>query len=204
MARQAFIVLLIVVVFGVLVPWWKGYDFFDPVLIASYACLALLFVAPASAEAFAGGHLSGAVALRRLAIILAYGWGVTLLILVTGVLTVNFLHWRGGMITPRPSLSASMMLFSLAACAAVGAGCALMARRLSARTIKSIMRFAFLAVLLILAFGHRYLPETWSQVIESHMTTRWIVHFAWTGAAALGALAMGEVAILSRTSQLLD
>jgi hypothetical protein len=198
MARQAFVVLIIVLVFGVFVPWWKGYDFFDPVLIASYACLALLFVAPASADAFAPGNLSGAAALRRLAVILAYGWGVTFLILITGILTVNFLHWRGGLITPRASLSASTLLCSLAACVALGAGCALLSRRFSARTVKSILRIAFLTILLALAFGHRYLPETWSTVVETHMTSRWIVRFAWTGAAIFGVVAAGEVAILSR------
>ena len=50
MARQALIILVVVVTFGILVPWYKGFAFLDPRIISAYACLALLFVAPASAD----------------------------------------------------------------------------------------------------------------------------------------------------------
>ena len=77
MARQALVVLMVVIVFGTLVPIYKGIGFLDPRIIAAYACLALLFVAPASAELAAtrgkGAPASGI--LGRIAIIGVSGRG---------------------------------------------------------------------------------------------------------------------------------
>jgi hypothetical protein len=50
MARQAVVILVVVAAFGILVPLYKGIGFLDSRIVAAYACLALLFVAPASAE----------------------------------------------------------------------------------------------------------------------------------------------------------
>ncbi len=50
MAMQALVILMGVIAFGILVPLYKGFGFLDPRIIAAYACLALLFVAPPSAE----------------------------------------------------------------------------------------------------------------------------------------------------------
>ena len=54
MAKQALIILFTVLAFGILVPWYKGFTFLDPRMLAAYGLLAVLFVAPASAESFAG------------------------------------------------------------------------------------------------------------------------------------------------------
>ena len=54
MAKQALIILFTVLAFGILVPWYKGFTFLDPRMLAAYGFLAVLFVAPASAESFAG------------------------------------------------------------------------------------------------------------------------------------------------------
>jgi hypothetical protein len=45
--------LLLVGVFGVYLPWTKGIEFLDPVITAAYACLGVLFAAPAAAQSFA-------------------------------------------------------------------------------------------------------------------------------------------------------
>lgn len=42
----------LVAVFGVFLPWMKGIDFLDSVMTAAYACLGVLFAAPAAAQAF--------------------------------------------------------------------------------------------------------------------------------------------------------
>lgn len=46
MAKQALIILAVVLVFGVLVPYYKGLEFLDPAVILVYACMSLLFVVP--------------------------------------------------------------------------------------------------------------------------------------------------------------
>jgi len=85
MARQALVILIVVIAFGILVPIYKGYGFLDARILAAYACLALLFVAPASAELAAD---SSRALLGRIAIIVAWGWGMTVLILGTAIVTL--------------------------------------------------------------------------------------------------------------------
>ena len=50
--RGAFIYLVLLIAFGVFLPWQKGLDFFDPALLAAYACLGVVFAGPAAAQAF--------------------------------------------------------------------------------------------------------------------------------------------------------
>src|ERR1700684_3676176 len=86
MARQALIILFVVIAFGILVPLYKGFGFLDARIVAAYGCLALLFVAPASAE-LSDGPLSAIFA--RIALIVAWGWGTTVLILAAAIVTLN-------------------------------------------------------------------------------------------------------------------
>jgi hypothetical protein len=186
MTKQALLILAIVIAFGIFIPWIKGLDFLDPVMILAYSCLALLFVAPAAAEAFAGRQFaSRAAALARMGAVLAYGWGIAALILAAGIATVNAMNWHGRLIAPSPKLLAAALLLSLAASAAVIALTGLLTRRLTARGVKSVLRLGFLALLLALAFGNRALPEEWRMRISSGMTTRGITNFAFTAAALL-------------------
>ncbi len=50
MARQALILVMVVLVFGVVVPWYKGVTILQPTIVMAYALIALLFVAPAASE----------------------------------------------------------------------------------------------------------------------------------------------------------
>src|SRR5712691_3017664 len=54
--RTVLIHVALVAVFGVYLPWQKGLDFLDPVITTAYACLSVLFAAPAAAQAFAAGR----------------------------------------------------------------------------------------------------------------------------------------------------
>src|SRR5579872_5673821 len=116
MARQALVLLAVVIAFGILVPVYKGVGFLDPRIIAAYGCLALLFVAPASAELGAAPAI-----LTRIAIIVAWGWGITVLILVTGIVTVNLTTAgrRGVPFVPPIGFIAAVLVFSLSASVAV-------------------------------------------------------------------------------------
>jgi hypothetical protein len=196
MMKQFILVLAVLVTFGVLLPWYKGFDFLDPVMIVAYCCLGLLFVAPASAEAFATTQpISGpADALRRMGAVLAYGWGVTVLILITGIATVNVTHWHGSILSPPATLLMASLLFSLTACVAVIGLCALLARRLSAASVKGMIRLIFLVVLVLLAFGKRFLGEQSQNAIDSRMTTEGITHYAFIASALCACGGAGLVA----------
>ena len=97
MAKQALIILFTVLAFGILVPWYKGFTFLDPRMLAAYGCLAVLFVAPASAEAFAGDRkmVSPGAILGRLMVLVGFGWGITVLVMLTALATLNLSYWHG-------------------------------------------------------------------------------------------------------------
>ena len=185
MARQALVVLMVVIVFGILVPIYKGFAFLDPRIIAAYACLALLFVAPASAEL---GSRPGNI-LGRIAIIVAWGWGITVLILGTALVTLNVVGRRGGFIAPPLEFITALLSFSLIASIAIAMLAAVLARRFSAAGAKNILRAAFLIFLLALAFGSRFLPESVTlAVLDRFSTRRALTHLAWEASAISAAI----------------
>src|SRR5690349_5472633 len=191
MGRQATVLILIVVAFGILVPWYKGFALLDPQMILAYACLAVLFVAPASAESAAARRQDEApkAVLGGIAVVVAYGWGITLLILLTAFVTLNLTNWRGAMITPPAMLCSAALLFSLMVCIVVAALSAVLARRFTAASVKTILRLGFLAVRLALAFNSPVLPGRWQIVISEHPTRRAITRLGWEGSAVCAIIA---------------
>ena len=201
MARQAVVILFTVLAFGILVPWYKGFTFLDPRILLAYALLALLFVAPASAES-AAAHASSkesgeressegrpvAGVLGRIALVVAYGWGVMVLILITALVTLNLANWRGSVMTPPAAFLSAVLVFSLTASFAVATLSGVLARRFSAGGIKSILRFGFLALLLALALSNRFLPDRWQIILSDYSTRRALTRVAWEGAAICAGL----------------
>ena len=196
MARTAIIVLLTVLAFGILVPWYKGVSLLDARMIAAYGLLALLFVAPASAESSAGLGRPRDV-LARLAAIVGLGWGVTLITLVSAMATLSVVYGQGTLVTPPYVLCAAVLTCSLAGSAAVAAMSAVLARRLTPGSVKTILRALFLLALLAFAFDSR-LPDSWQIFLAEHSTRRAITRLAWQGAAAFGVIAIGLVFLLFR------
>jgi len=196
MARQALIVLIVVIVFGILMPIYKGFALLDPRVMAAYACLALLFVAPASAEL---GSATGNI-LGRIAIIVAWGWGITVLILGTALVTLNVLSWRGGFLIPPVEFITAVLLFSLCASIAIAMLAAVLTQRFTAAGVKTILRTAFLILLLALAFGSRFLPESVTLAIFDRFNTRRaLTHLAWESSAVAAVLAAILLLLLLKT-----
>lgn len=180
MAKQALIILAVVVVFGVLVPRYKGLDFIDPVIIVVYACISLPFVVPASAEL---APQSRADVLARIGMILAYGWGTSMLILLSSIVTVNVTHRNGSMRMPPKALLLSAAWLGLMASVAVISGTALLARRFGPSGAKNALRIGFLVLLLLLAFGFRYLPPEWRTAVAGRLTTEGLERFCLLASA---------------------
>ena len=109
--RSLPIYVLVIGVFGVFLPWQKGRDFLDSVILGAYACLGVVFAAPAAAPEFEK-FPTIQKALARVAISVFYGELVAGLMLVLGITTVYVS--RGGRIVVGPDLQ------SLAECAALG------------------------------------------------------------------------------------
>src|SRR5579864_6797774 len=202
MARQALIILFTVMAFGILVPWYKGFTFLDPRMVAAYGCLAILFVAPATAESFAGTltDASPSAVFGRLLLLIAFGWGITVLVLLTALATLNLVYWHGSIITPPAQLFGAVLLCSLTACAAVAALSAVLARTFSATVVKSILRFTFLLVLLAFVFSSR-LPDEWQIALSEHTTRRAITRLAWEGSRICAVIAALFMFLLLRQSR---
>jgi hypothetical protein len=191
-ARQALVILLVVTAFGILVPIYKGFGFLDPRIIAAYACLALLFVAPASAELAAthGTNAPPAAILQRIALIVAWGWGITVLILLTAIVTLNLVTRRGGVLAPPSGFLTAVLTFSLSASVAIAVLGAVLARRFSAAGVKNILRIGFLVILLALIFGSRALPERVQlEIADRFSTRRALAHLAWESSAMFALVA---------------
>jgi hypothetical protein len=199
MARQALVLVAVVVVFGVLLPWYKGLTMLQPLVVVAYALMAVLFVAPAASEFWSSLESPAAASalVRRVLGIVGYGWGIALAMLTTAIVTVNLAYRSPRLLIPPEPFLASALTLSLTASIAVAVLCALLARRFSAAIAKSTVRTLFLLILLGLVFGSRVLPESWQIQLADLTTRRALTSLAWRGSVVCAVLfALGLVLLL--------
>jgi hypothetical protein len=143
--------------FGIFLPWWKGLDFLDPVILGAYACLGVVFAGPAAAQAFAPPPASLGEALKRIAKAVLSGELIALALLGCGLLTVYFT--RPVFLTPNLTelaLSAALGLTASFALASMAAWCAL---RFSVDAARGLLRVVFLALLVLFYLRSGWLPS---------------------------------------------
>jgi hypothetical protein len=157
--RGLLIHILVVGTFGVFLPWLRGIDFLDPVMIAAYACLGILFAAPAAAQAFAAGRPASMTdVLARIAVAVVYGEVMVIAILMAAFATVYLTHPYLPIAPDLPGL-AKANGFGVAASVAMAGVAGWIALRFSAVAARSMMRVIFLALLLLFFFYSRWLPD---------------------------------------------
>ena len=155
--RSLPVYLLVFGVFGVFLPWQRGRDFLDSVILGAYACLGVVFAAPAAAPEFERPPTIQK-ALARVAISVFHGELLAGALLLLGIATVYVLH--SGRIVVGPDLQ------SLAECAALGLtlSCAVstatvwISIRTSPRAAKAAVRLVFLGLLAAFYFRSGWLP----------------------------------------------
>ena len=201
MARQALVVLIVVITFGFLVPWYKGVAFLQPWVVAIYGCMALLFVAPAASNFWDANPdpLPAGILLGRLFQLALFAWGIGLLTLAAAVVTLSLVYGHGLFLPVQTGLMGSVLTFSLAASAAMAALSALLARRLTATSTRGILRGLFLLILMAFAFGPRFFPESWQIALSDWTTRRAITRLAWEGSVVSAVVAALLVAGLLET-----
>jgi hypothetical protein len=157
--RAIIVHLLVVGVFGVFLPWWLGFQFLDPVTITAYCCLGVMFSAPAAAQAFAGERPgSMGEALARIAVTVLYGEIMTAAILLAGFLTF-FSNHSSAMFAPDFLSLGEAGALGLSGSIAMAAIAAWLALRFSAGAARVALRVIFLALLLLLVYRSRSLPD---------------------------------------------
>jgi hypothetical protein len=150
--------LVLIAAFGVFLPWSKGIEFLDPVMLAAYACLGVVFAAPAAGQSFIERPKSMGQAIARIGIAVVYGEIMALAMLAAGLITVYLRH---------PLLPIAPDVIGLAGANAFGLACSFalaaisgwIAMRFSPGASRLAMRLIFLALLLVFFFRSRWLPD---------------------------------------------
>ena len=188
--------LFVLLAFGIAIPWRRGYDFFDPVLILLYCLIALLFSAPAITDLLGTEWTDGHTIRARLVVCCLYGWAAFLAVLVLGIVTVNFQYRDFGIhVPPIPVLTAALAL-SFTSSLWVASCAALIAVVLSPTAAKLIIRAAFVFLLFALLFAGRWLSDDWRIAIAAATSTKSLIRIALTASAVLFLAALGPIAAL--------
>jgi hypothetical protein len=150
--------LFLIAVFGVLIPYWKGADFFDPVITAAYACIGALFAGPAAAQTFSANRpQSMKEAFGKTGKAVLFGEGLVVAFLALGTATVSFTHRR--LMLPELDVLAEASLLGLAAAVAVALLGGWAALRFSPMVASLMMRIVFLGLLMAFYYNARRLTD---------------------------------------------
>src|SRR5215469_14775538 len=148
-ARTVFIYGLLLIAFGIFLPWRKGLDFFDPALLSAYACLGVVFAGPAAAQAFENQPESLAQALAWIGVAVGFGEGIAIAMLACGLMTVR-LSMPYLVFGPDLALLSGSILLGLTASIALAALAAWIALRYSSGTARLALRVVLFV--LVVAF----------------------------------------------------
>jgi len=127
-------------------------------MITAYACLGVLFAAPAAAQAFSKGRpQTMREAWVRAAKAVGYGESVALAMLIAGVVTVSVSHGR--LLLPELDVLGEGAVLGLAASMALALLAGWMTLRFSAGAARMGMRVIFIGLLVLFVLQGSRLPE---------------------------------------------
>jgi len=157
---------LVAVIFGVLVPYFKGIEYLDLFLLIPYSFLSLFFVIPMAVDAVFARPGRG-VPLWPLFRAVLVGWALGVGVLWLGIATVS---WRSGrLVAPPVAVGLSLAVMSFFGCLFVAALAAWTANRAwDAPSAKGRLRITFLLMLVAFFAIPRVLSEE---------TTVWLLDF---------------------------
>ena len=182
--------LILFAAFGVLVPWMRGLDFFDPIVVFSYSAIAFLFAASAVTQLMSedSGGAWPAVAASAL-----HGWSVLVLVQVLGIATVNYVYRAPRILHPNWKLLAASALFALAGALFMASLGAMLSVVFSPSVARNAVRFGFLLMLLAFVFAPGRLPVDLQAAIDRQLTTEGLTRAGFLLSGAVAVLAGGLV-----------
>lgn len=128
-------------------------------MVSAYACMGLIFSAPAAVDAFDKSRpQSMREALRRIALAAGYGEGLALFMLLLGVVTVN-VGRQGRVRLPELDILGESGILGIAATVTMALFAGWMTLRFSSRTARLGTRAALLILLLEFWLHSARLPE---------------------------------------------
>ncbi len=202
-------VLVIIGIFGIFLPYNAGPDWVrTPTTLFLWAWVPMVLVSSVTADSFAGererhtletllaSRLSDqAILLGKVAAAVGYGWGLVMVSLVLGVVTVNVAFPEGGPHLYRLDFVAGGALLSLLGAAlAASAGVLISLRAGSVRQAAQSLNLVFMLMVLVPAFGSRALPEaTRAALVQALMD----INASQAVLIALGVLLVLDAALLA-------
>jgi hypothetical protein len=156
--RTVLLHLVLIAIFGVFLPIRKGLGFLEPIMTMAYACLGVLFAAPAAASAFSKGRpQTMREAGVRVAKAVGYGEGLALVMLIAGVISVSVTHGRA--LYPELDALGLGAALGLAASTALALFAGWMTLRFSGAAARMGLRVIFIGLLMLFVFRGERLPE---------------------------------------------
>jgi hypothetical protein len=151
---------VLVVAFGVVVPWMKGIEFFNAQLMSAYACIGMVFAGPAAAEAFKNKPASMGEATRWIFRAVLFGEAIAAAMLICGVLTVYLTHLHSVFFLPDlPQLATSEAL-GVTGSLALAALAGWLTLQFSSGAARAGLRVVFLVLLALFFLRGQWLPAT--------------------------------------------
>ena len=185
-----------VILFGLLVPWWKGLDAFDPILFLVSLLVPLVFVTPIATSA--GAQLT---AMSRAGRAFLYSALLTLLIAFHSIAIVNITHWFGHLILPPMGVLLSGCLAALLAEACLALFAVWLFAHTTAVRVLLIVRLIFFAVLLTYLYLFRFAPPDVRAKVDEHMTSELITQSLLQFAAVIGIAAIAFGTLVRRSTR---
>ena len=167
-------VLVSVGVFGVFLPLQAGRDWVEnPLLLLVWMWVPLFLVTSVVADSFAGererhtletllaSRLSDrAILLGKVGASVLYGWGLTMAMLLVGLVTVNVAHRGGGLLLYPAGVAAGTVVMVLLVSGLVAClGVIISLRANSVRQAVQVMSLAMMVLFLVPTFGLQALPR---------------------------------------------
>lgn len=168
--------LLVLGVFGVLLPCQSGRGWVEsPLALVYWAWLPLFLVISVVADSFAGERerhtleallatrlSDGAILLGKVVAAVGYGWGLTMIAVILGLITVNLSHGQGELVLYGPLAAVSIPVITLlASLLAASAGVLVSLRAASVRQAAQTLSIGVMILLFVPLFGFQLLPPEW-------------------------------------------
>lgn len=158
--------ILSVLAFGVLVPWWKGFDFFDPLNVLACMSVSLVFVAPIVADtSFSGPERS------RIVGAVLFAWLIAAMVIVNGIVVVNATNWFGHVLIPSAAILLGALALNFLGGTFIAITTVLISGRFGAHTAKLALRLGFFLLLGVFVYLMRFASEDVRSGFNRQLTT---------------------------------
>ena len=170
--RDTILTAFVFIMFGIYVPYRRGIDFFDTLLLVPYTCISFLFCAPVVIDSIYAGGRGGAVSLSPLVRGVAYGWFCGAAIVALGIAAVNVSLGQPRLVLPPAAVLLSALVISLLGCGFVaGLSAWISFREDKPEDSKRKIRIGFLLLLCSLWLIPGWLPTEWQDLLALQLTS---------------------------------